>query len=77
MANSSPFGTNQGGSSAGNFQVSVFNYESDFQLDAVFRDFPFIIHLELLILDPCGLEMLEGFVRTSYANIHGILKTLW
>jgi hypothetical protein len=65
-------GKNRDGSSS---QVSLFNYESDFQLDAVFHDFPFIIQLELLILDPCGLEILEGFLSTSYFILYGIFET--
>ena len=46
----------------------LFENERDLQLDAVFRDLSIIIQFNLLILDPCGLEILERFLsaRDTY-----------
>jgi hypothetical protein len=54
---------------------SVFNQESNLQLDPVFCDLALIVQLDLLILDPGGLEILERFMSARNADYDCIIKT--
>jgi hypothetical protein len=48
----------------GNLSRLLFKDERNLKLDTVFRDLSIIIQFDLLILDPCGLEILERFLST-------------
>ena len=64
------------GPSGGNSFRSLFDKERDLQLDPIFRDLSIIVQFDLLILDPCGLEVRERFMSTRHAYYYGIIKTL-
>jgi hypothetical protein len=66
----------QAGLSGGNSSQSLFENERNLQLDAVFRDLSLIVQFDLLILDPCGLEVLERFLSARDAYLYRIIKTL-
>jgi hypothetical protein len=59
-----------------NSSQSVFDNEGDLQLDAVFPDFSFMIQYDLLILDPCRLEIRECFMSAGDADHNGIIEAL-
>jgi hypothetical protein len=56
---------------------SIFEYERNLQLHSVFRDLSIIIQFDLLILDPCGLEIPERFLSACDTRFDGIIKTDW
>jgi hypothetical protein len=59
-----------------NYSQLLFEKECNLQLDAVFRDLSLIVQLDLLILNPCGLEVLERFLSARDTYLYGIIKTL-
>jgi len=65
------------GLSGENSSQSVVDKERNLQVDPVFRDLSIIVQFDLLILDPCGLEVPERFLRACNAHLYGIIKTLW
>jgi hypothetical protein len=64
------------GPSGGNCSRSLFDKERNLQLDSIFRDLSIIVQFDLLILDPCGLEVRERFMSARHAYYYGIIKTL-
>src|SRR3989337_1001156 len=66
----------QAGLSVGDSSQSVVENERNLQLDAVFRDLSCIVQLDLLTLNPCGLEVPERFLSARDAYLHRIIKTL-
>jgi hypothetical protein len=57
-----------------NSSRSFFEEERNFQLDAVFQDLSFITQLDLLVLNPRGLEVLQRFLSAQDAGYEGIVK---
>jgi hypothetical protein len=64
------------GPSGGNSSRLLFDKERNLQLDPIFRDLSIIVQFDLLILDPCGLEVRERFMSARHAYYYGIIKTL-
>jgi len=64
------------GLSGENSSQSVVDKERNLQVDPVFRDLSIIVQFDLLILDPCGLEVPERFLRARDTHLYGIIKTL-
>jgi hypothetical protein len=58
----------QAGLSGGNISQSVFDNERNLQLDTVFQDLSIIVQLDLLVLNPCRLEVLERFMSARNPN---------
>jgi hypothetical protein len=52
-----------------NSSRSFFEDERNLQLDAVFQDLSFTVQFDLLVLNPCGLDVLQRFLRATPAFI--------
>jgi hypothetical protein len=60
-----------------NSSQSFFEEERYFQLDMVFQDLPFTIQLDLLVLNPRGLEVLQCFLSAHDTRLYSLIKTPW